>query len=181
MSIGILYITCLGLCLPFILNAQDSTATITYGKSGLIKGYHVGVVQPIVNIRNGVVESVFEYDRYTIGFPIGISLKTPGSLIIDLEVVPFVSPLLDERADFGVHLLYHPGVLMPLGKGFTFGMRLAFETGQGQFGFTPLINKSFRLGPGSIYFIEIVAPGRFGPNEKSGYSQVIGFHTGVAF
>jgi hypothetical protein len=72
MSIRILFITCLVLRLSLVLSAQDRTVVTTYEKSGLIKGYHIGIVQPIVKIKNGIVESVFEYDRYTIGFPVGI-------------------------------------------------------------------------------------------------------------
>lgn len=146
-----------------------------------VKGYHIGIVQPIISINNGEVTQLLSYDNYSIGFPIGISLATPSKLIIDLEVVPFIAPLIEKRQNYEVHLLYHPGVLFPLKSGFTMGLRAAFEAGTGQFGYTFLINKSFNLSTNTKYFIEVVAPGRWGPNEKSGYTQVLAFHTGVAF
>lgn len=147
----------------------------------LLMGYHIGVVQPLYSIQKGYVNHLLGYHDYSVGLPIGLSLRTSGRAIIDLEVVPFVSRLPDEGIDLNVHLLYHPGVLMPLGGGFTFGARLAFEAGQGQWGFTPLLNKSFPVNQAMKVFIEIVAPGRFDPQPGLNYSQVLGIHAGLGF
>lgn len=156
--------------------AQDSLKN----SKNLVLGYHIGIVQPLVSFQKGITTNLLDYDVYAIGFPVGISLATPGKAVIDLEIVPFVSPFLEFRENFGVHLLYHPGILYPLGNGFTMGFRLAFEAGIGQFGFTPLINKSFKINKEVNIFTEIVAPGRFGPNEKSSYTQVLALHVGIS-
>jgi hypothetical protein len=160
--------------------AQDTLKEQDVSKNP-VKGYHIGIVQPLISIQKGEVTNLLDYDVYSVGFPIGISLATPGKAIIDMEVVPFVAAALELRENFEVHILYHPGILYPLGSGFTLGLRLAFESGKGQFGFTPLINKSFPINKHSKFFLEIVAPGRFGPNEKTPYTQIFGLHAGVAF
>lgn len=162
------------------LQAQDSIKLPDFPKNP-VNGYHIGIVQPLIFIQEGEVTDLLDYDVYSMGFPIGISLATPGKAIIDIEVVPFVAAALEFRENYEVHLLYHPGILYPLGSGFTLGLRLAFESGKGQFGFTPLINKSFPITKNTKFFLEIVAPGRFGPNEKTPYTQIFGLHAGVAF
>jgi hypothetical protein len=60
-------------------------------------------------------------------------------------------------------------------------LRLALEAGEGQFGFTPLINKAFPLGQHTVFFTELVAPGRFGPGKDTGYTQLGGLHLGIGF
>ncbi|HNR07528.1 MAG TPA: hypothetical protein PKM27_09455 [Saprospiraceae bacterium] len=147
-----------------------------------IKGYHIGVVQPLLAIHQNKTSYMTEYDFYSIGFPFGLTLRTSGRFLIDLELVPFIKPYADDAGKpYDVHLLYHPGVLYPLGSGFTLGLRAAFESGQDQFGFTPLINKSFKIGPSGSFFVELVFPGRFGPEKSSGYTQVGGIHIGFGF
>ena len=147
-----------------------------------IKGYHFGVVQPLLAIQQKNMRYLTEYDFYSIGFPFGLTLRTNGLFLIDLELVPFIKPYADDAGKpYDVHLLYHPGVLYPLGSGFTVGLRAAFESGQDQFGFTPLINKSFKIGPAGSFFVELVFPGRFGPEKSSGYTQIGGIHFGFGF
>ncbi|MBK8055932.1 MAG: hypothetical protein IPK35_22350 [Saprospiraceae bacterium] len=146
-----------------------------------IDGYHVGVVQILFSHNNG--ETVF-FDRtsvYSVGFPFGITLNTTGKIKIDLELVPFINPYIYSNLPYKIHLLYHPGILLPLKDGWTLGLRAAFEIGEGQFGFTPLINKAFKNKKGSAFFIELVAPGRFGPAKDSGYTQLGGIHIGLGF
>ncbi|MBK9736355.1 MAG: hypothetical protein IPO92_15915 [Saprospiraceae bacterium] len=174
------FITILIFCLFPQGNAQDTLGN----KQALIPkvaGYHIGVVQLFFAHNKG--ETVF-FDRnsnYTIGFPFGITLNTPGKAKIDLELVPFINPYLFSDRPYKIHLLYHPGILYPLNNGWTFGLRAAFEIGEGQFGFTPLINKAFKNKNGYTFFIELVAPGRFGPNKNSGYTQLGGIHLGLGF
>ncbi|MBK8954802.1 MAG: hypothetical protein IPM34_04495 [Saprospiraceae bacterium] len=144
-------------------------------------GYHIGVVQPVLAINRGDVRYFYQNDFYAIGFPMGINFKLAGEVKFDFEFVPLLKPNVDLDKPYEVHLLYHPGFLFPIGNGLTFGFRLAFETGQGQFGFTPLLNKAFEIGNDAVFFIELVAPGRFGPNKNSGYTQVFGLHVGFGF
>ncbi len=144
-----------------------------------VAGYHIGIVQPILASQNGELHYIDEADFYAIGFPMGITFHTKGSAKFDFEFVPLIKPYVNLNNPYDVHLLFHPGVLFPLSGGFTFGLRLAFETGAGQFGFTPLINKSFELSDDLSFFVELVAPARFGPNKDSGYTQVFGLHIGL--
>jgi len=147
-----------------------------------VKGYHIGIVQPLLAFNKNKSTYFTDYDFYSIGFPFGITLTTSGSVLIDLELVPFIKPRIDDDAvPYEVHLLYHPGILIPVGHGFTVGLRAAFEPGNDQFGFTPLVNKGFSLNKGMQFFVELVLPGRFGPEKSSGYTQVAGFHMGVGF
>jgi len=138
-------------------------------------------VQIIFAHNNG--ETVY-FDRtsvYSVGFPFGITFNTKGKIKIDLELVPFINPYIYSDRPYKIHLLYHPGILCPLGKDWTFGLRAALEIGEGQFGFTPLINKAFKFKSGNAFFIELVAPGRFGPEKDSGYTQLGGVHIGLGF
>jgi len=66
-------------------------------------------------------------------------------------------------------------------------MRLAFDIGSSQFGFTPLVNHSWPIkAPGSFfkaYFVEAVLPVRFdrpsgGPSSNP---VTFGLHLGVGF
>ncbi|MBK8501859.1 MAG: hypothetical protein IPL46_06420 [Saprospiraceae bacterium] len=163
-----------------LLLPAQTVDTETDKIENIFAGYHIGIVQPLYSIQKGVISHLFGYNDYSAGLAIGLSLNTPGRAIVDLEFVSFISQLPDEGVDLKVHLLYHPGILLPLGNGFTLGARVAFETGQGKWGFTPLLNKSFDVGACNL-FLEIVAPGRFGPGEDFNYSQVLGVHAGVAF
>jgi hypothetical protein len=162
------------------ITAQDLTIINPPVKTK-INGYHVGVVQILFATNKG--ETVF-FDRtsvYSVGFPFGITFNTAGKLKIDLELVPFINPYIYSDLPYNIHLLYHPGILYPLKGGWTLGMRAAFEIGQGQFGFTPLINKGFKTGKGTTFFIELILPGRFGPEKASGYTQLGGIHMGLGF
>lgn len=90
--------------------------------------------------------------------------------------MPFV------RAENGVskvnNVLFHPGVLLGLGKGYTLASRLAFETA-GRYGVTPVLNKVIKRTPNTSYFLAIPVPVRFGNDRPT--SITIGFQFGVAF
>ena len=165
---------------PLIASNAQETITPAPPARGLA-GFHIGVVQPIVSINNEETHFFTEYDHYAIGFPIGATFHTGGSVLFDMEIVPLIQPYANSEQPYNVHLLVHPGILYPLSHGWTLGFRLAFETSAGQFGFTPLLNKSFKLGESHAFFIELVAPGRFGPEKNSGYTQVFGLHFGFGF
>lgn len=169
--------------MTFFFIEAETQDTINFNKNEVSKvaGYHVGVVQIVFSHNNG--ETVF-FDRtsvYSVGFPFGITLNTPGKVKVDLELVPFINPYIYSDKPYKIHLLYHPGILYPLKNGWTIGLRAAFEIGEGQFGFTPLINKAFKNSKGYAFFIELVAPGRFGPEKNSGYTQLGGLHIGFGF
>jgi hypothetical protein len=170
----VLLMTCSG------LRAQMNKDTL-HTESSKVLGYHFGVVQIIFGVNKGDLTFLDKLDFYSLGFPVGVTFKTACKLKFDLEFVPVIKPYVNSDLPYSVHLLFHPGFLYPLEGGWTLGLRFAFETGEGQLGFTPLLNKGFKLHNGSTFFIELVAPGRFGPYKNSGYTQLAGLHVGIGF
>lgn len=147
----------------------------------IITGYHLGVVQPLMMIHQHETTYLTQNSFYTIGFPIGLTFRTGGRVLFDLELVPFVTPFIMTEDPIRVHILYHPGLLIPLGEGFTAGIRLAYESGIDQLGATLLLNKAWNLNGSAAFFTEFVMPGRYGPDKKSGYTQIVALHVGIAF
>lgn len=141
-------------------------------------GGHVGVVHPLFTLSEGNVSTIA--DQYTVGFPVGLTIKRKSNPSIDFEFVPFMT-----EGSFD-NFLIHPGLLFGLGSGFTFGTRLAYETGPETYGFTPLLNKGFDIGNDKSFFIELVLPVRFGSRDILNGTQnfsayTVAFHTGVGF
>lgn len=147
-------------------NAQQS-----YPK---VAGY-VGILHPLVTFNSKGTDVNFKH-YYTGGLPIGINIWKSAHVGFSMEFVPSI------RAENGVskmsNLLIHPGVLIPLGSGFTFAGRAAFETA-GRYGFTPVLNKTVIKKKDYSYFVAIPLPVRFG-NDKPA-SATIGFQFGIAF
>ena len=142
-------------------------------------GGHYGIVQPMFVVQDGELSSFFSSEKnYTIGFPLGITVKKSKNFAFDLEFVPFVTTINDaETVQHKVDLLIHPGLLWGLGNNITFGTRAAFELGaQGRYGFTPLLNFGNMFPNG---FVEIVLPVRFGSGQ--GPAVVLAIHVGVGF
>jgi hypothetical protein len=97
-----------------------------------------------------------------------------------MEFVPVV-----QNSPRQVSLTLHPGVLYGIGHGFTLGMRAAFVASSSQFGFTPLVNKSWPI-EGSFfkaYFVEADLPVRFDRPQGLPGSNAVTFamHFGVGF
>lgn len=161
-------------------------ALLTVGCFGLVKpaaaqtlGGHIGFVLPLVTHAGGETTSLG--DNFQIGFPVGITVKGSGRTAFDLELVPGI-----QDSPRKVSLTVHPGLLWSLGHGFTAGMRLAFDVNSSQFGFTPLLNKSWRIkGEGffKAYFVEAVVPVRFNRPEGGPSTNPVAFglHFGVGF
>lgn len=171
-------------CLVLISFSHKNYANIftdTLSIRPLLAGYHIGYVQLIFSVDGSHTKWINESDFFGMGFPIGITFNTPGKWKFDLEVVPFLNPYLGTGRPYKNHLLVHPGVLRSLGHNWTFGARLAFELGNDQFGFTPLLNKSFTINKSAAFFMELVAPMRFGPSKVASFQQIGGLHLGFAF
>ena len=147
----------------------------------IVVGYHMGYVQLLFSTDSNQTQWMNESDFFGMGFPIGITFNTPGKWKFDLEVVPFLNPHLGTGKPYQNHLLFHPGALRSIGHNWTFGDRLEFEIGNDKFGFTPLLNEPFPLGKRSSFFMELVAPMRFGPSKVSSFHQLGGLHLGFAF
>lgn len=143
----------------------------TYPKIG---GY-VGIVHPIVSFSNDGTHTNFS-DFYLVGMPTGINIWKSSKVGFSVEIVPYV------KAENGLtkmnNLLFHPGVLVGLGKGFTFAGRAAFET-SGRFGFTPVLNKVVKRNKNSNFFLALPLPVRFGNDLPPSFT--VGFQFGVGF
>ncbi|MFQ5652071.1 MAG: hypothetical protein ACE5IY_19245 [bacterium] len=148
--------------------------TMTTAEAQNKLGGHFGAVIPLATVTED--ETTTLSDNFSIGFPMGITVKKSDKIAFDLEIVP----VIDEHF---VSLLIHPGLLVGLGNSFTFGTRAAFEINQRSFGFTPLLNKSFPLDSDYSGFVEVVFPIRFvedvtGDNTTA---LTVGVHFGIGF
>ena len=139
-----------------------------------IAGY-VGIVHPIVAYSDDVKMSNFK-DYYVVGMPVGINIWKSAKIGFSAEFVPFI------RAENGnskmSNFLFHPGILVALGRGFTFAGRAAFET-SGRYGLTPVINYVFKKSKSCSYFIAMPFPARFGNDLPA--SIGMSFQFGIAF
>lgn len=139
-----------------------------------IAGY-VGILHPIVTFSKDETVTNFK-DYYIGGLPTGINIWKSARIGFSAEFVPFI------RAGKGVskmsNFLFHPGVLVTLGKGWTFAGRAAFET-SGRYGVTPVINKIVKKNKNSGYFVAIPFPARFGNEHPATFG--IGFQFGIVF
>jgi hypothetical protein len=121
-------------------------------------GGHVGSVIPWVTRAGGQTTSIA--DNFQIGFPIGVTFKGQGRMALDLEMVPSISD--KPRA---VGLTVDPGVVWGLSHGVGVGIRMAFDVNSSQFGFIPLVNKSWEFkepkGIFKRFFVEADLPVKF--------------------
>jgi hypothetical protein len=170
-----LYIFALGTTiLTSLLTLQlkgQTNAPVTYPK---ITGY-VGVLHPIVTFDSNGSHTNFK-DSYTVGMPTGINIWKSAGVGFSMEMVPTI------RAENGTsrmsNFLFHPGILLALGKGFTFAGRAAFET-SGRYGLTPVLNKTLIKNKNTSYFAAVPLPLRFGNDRPTSFT--IGFQFGIAF
>jgi hypothetical protein len=139
-----------------------------------IAGY-VGILHPIVTFSKDATTTNFD-KSYVGGLPVGINIWKSSKIGFSAEFVPFI------RAEKGTskmsNFLFHPGVLVGLGDGWTFAGRAAFETG-GRYGFTPVINKIVKKNKNSGYFVAVPLPFRFGNEHPATFT--VGFQFGIAF
>ena len=144
---------------------------VTYPK---IAGY-VGILHPIVTFSKNDITTNFK-DYYLVGLPTGINIWKSNKIGFSAEFVPFIKA--DSTGSKMNNFLFHPGILVALGKGWTFAGRAAFET-SGRYGFTPVINKIVKKNKNSGYFVAIPLPFRFG--NKLDATFTIGFQFGISF
>ena len=149
----------------------NSFSQTTYPK---ITGYF-GVMHPIVSISNEQANLNFR-DYYAVGFPTGINIWKSAKIGFSFEVVPNIK--VQGASDKVTNLLFHPGVLVALGKGYTFAGRAAFES-SGRYGFTPVLNKTVIKSDNCSYFVAVPLPVRFGNDHPATFT--VGFQFGIAF
>jgi hypothetical protein len=139
-----------------------------------VTGY-MGVVHPLVTISNGSADYNFD-GHYVMGVPTGINIWKSANIGFTMEFVPYVR--VEGSVSKMSNLLFHPGVLVALGKGYTFAGRAAFET-SGRFGFTPILNKVLVKGHSSSLFVALPLPVRFGNAKPTSFTAA--FQFGIAF
>jgi hypothetical protein len=139
-------------------------------------GGHIGTVFPLVNHVGGETTTIA--DDFTIGFPMGITIKPGGKWAFDLE---FVAGIQNDPLD--VSLTVHPGVIYGLSRGWATGLRIAFDVNRASWGFTPLVNKALAHGHNCTWFVEGVVPVRFQADPAGGNRTAVGLalHTGIGF
>ena len=159
------------LVLAFLQTARAQQPAVTYPK---ITGY-VGIVHPIVTFSKDETTPNFK-SYYIGGLPTGINIWKSARIGFSAEFVPYI------RAEKGTskmnNFLFHPGLLVAIGKGWTFAGRAAFET-SGRYGFTPVLNKIVKKNKNSGYFVALPLPFRFGNDHPATFT--IGFQFGIAF
>jgi hypothetical protein len=154
-----------------LASAITASSQTTYPK---ITGYF-GIMHPIVSVNREETTVNFR-DYYAVGFPTGINIWKSEKIGFSFEIVPNIKD--DQGTSKVTNLLFHPGVLIPLGRGYTFAGRLAFET-SGRYGVTPVFNKTVKKNANSSYYVAVPLPIRFGNDHPGTFT--VGFQFGIAF
>ena len=140
-------------------------------------GGHVGIVIPIVTRGNDTTTTIA--DNFIIGFPFALVVKTDSPVAFDFEFVPTINT--PSNQDF--RFLIHPGIVYAFNKKYLVGVRGAYEFGTGNYGFTPIAQRSFKLTEKTRYFIEADFPVRWErrPDRSRFASIQFAIHTGISF
>lgn len=153
-----------------VFNAVAFSQT-TYPK---ITGYF-SVMHPIVTLSSEETAVNFR-DYYAVNFPTGINIWKSPKIGFSFEIAPSI------KTDNGISkvnsVLFHPGVLVALGHGYTFAGRAAFET-SGRFGVTPVITKTVIKNTNSSFYVSLPFPVRFGNDHPATFTS--GIQLGIAF
>lgn len=157
--------------LALYLLSANFYAQTTYPK---ITGYF-GILHPIVTFSSDQTTLNFR-DYYAVGFPTGINIWKSSKIGFSFEIVPNIKA--EDGHDKVTNILFHPGILVALGNGYTFAGRAAFES-SGRYGFTPVINKTVLKSDNCSYFVAVPLPVRFGNDHPATFT--IGFQFGIAF
>jgi hypothetical protein len=139
-----------------------------------ITGYF-GIMHPIATFSSEQTNVNFR-DYYAVGFPTGINIWKSQKIGFSFEVVPNIR--VQGNSDKVTNLLFHPGVLVALGNGYTFAGRAAFES-SGRYGITPVLNKTVIKSDNCSYFVAVPFPVRFGNDHPASFT--VGFQFGIAF
>jgi hypothetical protein len=151
-------------------------------QDGITIGGHIGFVLPLVTHVGGQTINDTA-DQFSIGFPVGITVKGSGRMAFDLELVPSINTAPPRQTTLTVH----PGLVWNLGHGWGAGARLAFDVNNSDWGFTPLVNHSWPIGNEhsffKTYFIEGDLPVRFNRPVNGPKTNAVTFamHFGLGF
>src|SRR5882757_10562536 len=86
---------------------------LAQAQEGITVGGHMGFVLPLVTHSGGQTINNTA-DQFSIGFPVGITVKGKGRAAFDLELIPFINTARPRTNSFTVH----PGIIWSLGHGF---------------------------------------------------------------
>jgi hypothetical protein len=168
-------------CASFVVLAFTmGLAAAPAAQAQVTVGGHVGFVIPWVTHGGGQTTTIG--DNFQIGFPIGVTLHGQGRMSLDLEMVPSFSD--DPRS---VTLTVDPGLVWGISRGWSAGLRAAFDVNSSQVGFIPLVNKSWKFkdqkGFFKSYFVEADLPVKFNrPTGAPGTNSVtFATHFGLGF
>ncbi len=155
--------------LSIITNAQ--TNTTTYPKiTGL-----AAILHPIATFTDDG-NTVNLKDYYQVGFPMAVNIWKTPKVGFSFQIIPFIR--VEGGSSKTNNLLFHPGILTALGKGFTFTGRAAFET-SGRYGFTPIFSKIIKRDKYVNYYVATPLPCRFGNDRAASFSPSLEF--GITF
>ncbi len=143
-------------------NALSQTKIETNESYPKVVGYF-SFILPVVAINKSKTTYDFSnnFDSFAIGFPVGINILYSNKLGFSFEVTPTV-----KATPAGIktsNLLFDPGPMFRLKRGFAFIPRLAFETA-GRYGITPVLTKVLQ-GNTFNYFVSVSVPVRYGNAE----------------
>ena len=144
-----------------------SRVALAQGQEGPTLGGHIGFVLPLVTHVGGQTINDTA-DQFSIGFPVGVTVKGTGRTSFDLELVPFINTARPRTNSLTVH----PGLIWSLGHGFGAGVRAAFDVNTATWGFTPLVNHSRAstepARQGTRRLSAVNRPGKSGASGNSG-------------
>lgn len=140
-------------------------------------GGHVGIVIPIVTRGNNTTTTIA--DNFIIGFPFALVVRTNSPAAFDFEFVPIINTQSNQKYRF----LVHPGIVYSFKKKYVVGVRAAYEFGTGNYGFTPIVNRSFKITEKVNYFIEADFPVRREERlNGTGFTSFqFAIHSGISF
>ena len=140
-------------------------------------GGHVGIAFPIVTRSDGITTTISE--DFIVGFPVGITIRNSSPVAFDFEFVPTINN--SPRQD--VTLTVHPGAIYGFKKNYAVGIRAAFDIGSDTYGFTPLVQRSWKIKGNTKYFVEADFPVRFRqqPDGRRTTSGAFTAHFGISF
>ncbi len=167
-------------------NADNKSEEKKSGKTELEKqadakpprfGGHVGIVIPIATRGDNKTTTIA--DDFIIGFPFALTVRTNSPVAFDFEFIPIINT--PSNQDF--RFLVHPGIVYSFKKHYAAGVRAAYEFGTASYGFTPIVNRSFKLKGKTNYFIEADFPVRWERRPDRSRFASIGFavHSGINF
>ena len=138
-------------------------------------GGHFGFLLPLATHLDGNTTTIA--DQFSIGFPMGITLKKTEKVAFDLELMPMIHSDPQE-----VGLVVHPGVMWMLNHQTSAGIRMAFDLMDSAWGFTPMVARHFMMTEGTTFFTEVSLPIRIHEMDGNKKGSVgVELHFGVAF